>query len=138
MEKQTLGTMISSLRKEKSMTQAQLAEKMNITDKAVSKWERDLSCPDINSLDKLSEILGVTVDELVQAVKAKECVKDENPSQKITKLINLIFKAITLAMGVAVVVLSSLNEIDSSSAITLLGIGLGCAGICLLQNTKHQ
>ena len=135
MERQTLGTMISSLRKQKSMTQAQLAEKMNITDKAVSKWERDLSCPDIKSLDKLSGILGVTVDELVQAVKAKECAKKETPIQKIKKLINLIFKAVTVAMGVAVVVLSSLNAIDISSAITLLGIGLFCAGMSLLQNT---
>ena len=135
MERQTLGTMISSLRKEKSMTQAELAEKMNITDKAVSKWERDLSCPDIKSLDKLSAILGVTIGELVQAVKSKECAKKENPIQKNKNLINLIFKAVTVAMGVAVVVLSSLDGIDSSSAITLLGIGLFCAGISLLQNT---
>ena len=69
MEKKTLGMMISSLRKEKEMTQLQLAEKMNITDKAVSKWERDLSCPDINSISKLAEVLGTTVDELMQAKK---------------------------------------------------------------------
>ena len=41
--KKTLGTMIAELRKAKGMTQLELAEKMNITDKAVSKWERDLS-----------------------------------------------------------------------------------------------
>ena len=39
----------STLRKEKSMTQSELAERMNVTDKAVSKWERNISCPDINS-----------------------------------------------------------------------------------------
>lgn len=50
MKKQTLGMMISSLRKEKGMTQLELAEKMGVTDKAVSKWERDLSFPDINSM----------------------------------------------------------------------------------------
>ena len=43
MRKQTLGMIISSLRKEKGMTQLELAEKMRVTDKAVSKWERDLS-----------------------------------------------------------------------------------------------
>lgn len=56
--------MIAELRKEKGMTQLELAEKIGVTDKAVSKWERDLSCPDINSLPDLAEILGVTVDEL--------------------------------------------------------------------------
>ena len=43
MEKQTLGGMIAALRREKQLTQAELAEKMGVTDKAVSKWERDLS-----------------------------------------------------------------------------------------------
>ncbi|MGI5977010.1 MAG: helix-turn-helix domain-containing protein [Candidatus Limivicinus sp.] len=55
--KKTIGTLIAELRKENNMTQAQLAEKMGVTDKAVSKWERDLSCPDINSIPKLAEIL---------------------------------------------------------------------------------
>ena len=65
----TIGEMISSLRKEKGMTQNELAEKMNVTDKAVSKWERDLSCPDINTISKLANILDVSVDELLQAKK---------------------------------------------------------------------
>lgn len=58
--------MISSLRKEKGMTQLELAEKMRVTDKAVSKWERDLSFPDINSIPKLAEIFEVSVDDLMQ------------------------------------------------------------------------
>ncbi|BAH88243.1 helix-turn-helix domain-containing protein [Streptococcus mutans] len=66
MRKQTLGMMISSLRKEKGMTQLELAEKMRVTDKAVSKWERDLSFPDINSIPKLAEIFEVSVDDLMQ------------------------------------------------------------------------
>ncbi len=62
MKKQTLGMMIASLRKENGMTQLELAEKMGVTDKAVSKWERDLSCPDINSIPHLTELLGVSRD----------------------------------------------------------------------------
>ena len=50
MEKQSLGSMIASLRKQRGMTQLDLAVKMGVTDKAVSKWERDLSCPDISLL----------------------------------------------------------------------------------------
>ncbi len=56
---------ISELRKSKNMTQKQLAEKLSITDKAVSKWERGLGYPDITTLPLLAEILGVTVDELL-------------------------------------------------------------------------
>ncbi|WP_025982253.1 helix-turn-helix domain-containing protein [Streptococcus mutans] len=48
------------------MTQLELAEKMRVTDKAVSKWERDLSFPDINSIPKLVEIFEVSVDDLTQ------------------------------------------------------------------------
>ena len=70
MKQQTLGMMITSLRKEQGMTQLELAEKMGVTDKAVSKWERDLSCPDVNSLPKLAEIFGISVDELMQ-IKSK-------------------------------------------------------------------
>ena len=66
MRQQTFGTMIAALRKEQGMTQLELAEKMGVTDKAVSKWERDLSFPDVNSLPKLAEIFHVSVDELMQ------------------------------------------------------------------------
>ena len=55
--KKTLGMMIAELRKQHGMTQLELAEKMGVTDKAVSKWERDLSCPDINSIPRLAEIM---------------------------------------------------------------------------------
>ena len=66
MKKQTFGAMLAALRKEKGMTQLELAEQMGVTDKAVSKWERDLSFPDVTSLPRLAEILEVSVDELMQ------------------------------------------------------------------------
>lgn len=56
---------ISESRKSKNLTQKQLAEKLNITDKAVSKWERGLGYPDITTLSALAEILGVTTNELL-------------------------------------------------------------------------
>ena len=72
MSNKTIGEVISSLRKEKNMTQNDLAEKMNVTDKAVSKWERNLSCPDVNSIPKLAEILDTTVEELINTQSKKE------------------------------------------------------------------
>lgn len=70
--KQTLGQLIAALRKEKGMTQAELAGQMGVTDKAVSKWERDLSCPDVSSLPLLAEVLGVSLDELMQVKKEQK------------------------------------------------------------------
>lgn len=133
MEHKTLGTMISSLRKEKGMTQLDLANFMNVTDKAVSKWERDLSCPDIHSLPKLAKHLGVSVDDLMQ------CKPDSNDvlQSKIKDIVDLIFRGIPVAMGIAVVVLSILDELKTQDAMVMLGIGLACAGISLLHG-KYQ
>ena len=121
MKKDTFGNMVAALRKEKGMTQLELAEKMGVTDKAVSKWERDLSFPDVSSIPKLAEILGVTVDELMQ-VKAES--KEEPLKKKIDEIVDVAFKGVALAMGISVVVLSIMKQIEMESAITMLGIGL--------------
>jgi transcriptional regulator with XRE-family HTH domain len=65
MEKEKTGQLISELRKEKGLTQKQLADALNVTDKAVSKWERGLSFPDISMLEPLSDLLGVTIMEIL-------------------------------------------------------------------------
>ena len=130
MEKKTLGSMIAELRKEKGMTQADLAEKMGITDKAVSKWERDLSYPDITTIPKLADILGVSADELLKCrTESKETDKKEN-------LPLLITRAIALAMGCAVTVLSITGKIEIKSGFTLPGIGLACLAISLFIDQK--
>ncbi|MDO4876503.1 MAG: helix-turn-helix transcriptional regulator, partial [Oscillospiraceae bacterium] len=59
------GQLITELRKEKGLTQKQLAEALNVTDKAVSKWERGLSFPDISMLEPISELLGVSIMEIL-------------------------------------------------------------------------
>ena len=131
MSNKTFGEMISSLRKEKNMTQNDLAEKMNVTDKAVSKWERNLSCPDVNSIPKLAETLGVSVEELLNAQ-----TKQEN--SKVDDIINIALIGVSLAMGICIVVTSILKQIDMNSAITMLGIGLSCLSIYLLKNKKDN
>lgn len=65
MEKEQFGLFVSQLRKEHGMTQKELGEKLNITDKAISKWERGLSYPDICMLEDLSKALDVTIVELL-------------------------------------------------------------------------
>lgn len=59
------GAIIRKLRKEKGYTQSMLAEKIGVSDKAVSKWERGLGCPDISLLGILSSNLGVNLEELL-------------------------------------------------------------------------
>ena len=65
MDKEKTGQLITELRKEKGLTQKQLADALNVTDKAVSKWERGLSFPDISMLEPISELLGVSIMELI-------------------------------------------------------------------------
>lgn len=60
-----IGKLIHSLRKEQQLTQQQLADRMNISDKAISKWERGLGCPDVSLLPELSGIFGVNLEELL-------------------------------------------------------------------------
>ncbi|HNU80494.1 MAG TPA: helix-turn-helix domain-containing protein [Bacillota bacterium] len=60
-----VGKLIFGLRKEKGMTQKQLADAMNISDKAISKWERGLGCPDVSLLRELSEVLNVNIEKIL-------------------------------------------------------------------------
>ena len=124
----SMGEIISTLRKEKGMTQKDIADKLGITDKAVSEWERDVAFPDTATIPKLAEILGVSVEELMQA-KAVPV----NGHKGAGYLINIILKAVPLAMGVAVTVTSILGELDMKSGFTMLGVGLACVGAYLLK-----
>ena len=131
MSNKTFGEMISYLRKEKNITQNDLAEKMNVTDKAVSKWERNLSCPDINSIPKLAEILGVSVEKLLNAQ-----TKQEN--SKVEDIISIALIGVSLAMGICIVVTSVLKQIDINNAIIMLGIGLSCLSFYSLKNKRDN
>lgn len=65
MDTEKMGRFIAERRKDKHMTQKDFARMLNITDKAVSKWERGISCPDISLLPSVADILGVTIHELL-------------------------------------------------------------------------
>ena len=123
MGEKSFGTTIATMRKEKGMTQLDLAQKLGVTDKAVSKWERDLSFPDISSLPKL----GVSVDELLEAKKGN--AGRESTAQKVRPLAELVLKAVALAMGVGVTALTIMDEVMPNDALRLLGIGLACLAI---------
>lgn len=69
------GEFIAKLRKEKNLTQKELAEKLYVSDRAVSKWERGLSMPDISILEALGQYLDVSVSEILKGEKIKEMTK---------------------------------------------------------------
>ena len=71
---ETIGKRISENRKAKNIKQDELAEMLLVSPQAVSKWENDISCPDISLLPKLSEILGITVDELLSGKKENAAI----------------------------------------------------------------
>ena len=135
MTKQTFGATISALRKEKGMTQLDLARQMGVTDKAVSKWDRDLSFPDVTSLPKLAEVLDTSVDELLEV---KTAAQEEPAAPKVPALVELVLKAVALAMGVGVVALTIMDEVTPNDAIRLLGIGLACLALVQLMHTGDE
>ena len=80
--KKTLGMRIAEYRKAKGIKQDELAEKLGVSAQAVSKWENDVSCPDIMTLPALSKLLGVTSDELLTGESAEESQVTYLPEEK--------------------------------------------------------
>ena len=72
LDKEKFGEFIAKLRKEMGMTQKELAERLFVSDKAVSKWERGQSLPDITTLNPLADALGVTAAELLNCGKIED------------------------------------------------------------------
>lgn len=68
-DNQKFGSFIASLRKEKGWTQLELANKLNVTDKAVSKWERSIGFPDLKMIEPLAEALDVSITEIMYTEK---------------------------------------------------------------------
>lgn len=82
MDCEKIGKMIYNLRKEKAMTQKQIADLMNISDKTISKWERGFGCPDVSLLPELSQIFGVNIEEILSG----EIVLNETVGGNMKKL----------------------------------------------------
>ena len=98
MDTEKIGALIAKLRKEKGLTQKELANQLHITDRAVSKWERGLGCPDISLLDDLAKILGVSIssllngeEEVESAIKTTITYATESRKQRIKERVNFLF-----------------------------------------------
>jgi len=78
MEKKTMGSFIAALRRASGMTQRELAERLNVSDKSVSRWECDDGYPDLSLIPVIAEIFGVTADELLRGERKASVEDDSN------------------------------------------------------------
>ena len=83
---ESIGKRIARLRKEKGMSQENLAERIGVSAQAVSKWENDQSCPDISLLPRLTKLLGVTADELLTGESDQVKLLPENQRKPLDEL----------------------------------------------------
>lgn len=91
MDAQKFGSFISSLRKERKMTQADLGQILHVTDKAVSKWERGIGLPDINLIEPLADALGVSVLEIMKSEKIEaRPIADSEASEAIINSFDMV------------------------------------------------
>lgn len=77
MEAKTMGRFIAALRKANGLTQKDLAEKLNVSDKSVSRWERDEGAPDLSLIPVIAEVFGITCDELLRGERRPESQRQE-------------------------------------------------------------
>jgi transcriptional regulator with XRE-family HTH domain len=134
MEKKSMGSFLNALRKASGLTQKQLAEKLNVSDKAVSRWERDECAPDLSLIPVLAEIYGVTSDEILRGQRTdpeklyqgSDRIKAEKQRNRIlrsakTKFIcrSLITVAVTLMGSILSYILNA--EFAKANAGFLLG-----------------
>ncbi|MBP3461225.1 MAG: helix-turn-helix transcriptional regulator [Bacilli bacterium] len=124
MNTEKIGKFIAQKRKEKKYTQKELALKLGVTDRAVSKWERGLGCPDISLLEDLSKILDISIVELLNG-ESKEDIKilekdlinsmkisKENEKNRIINNFNVILETIIIIVISMLVILNIINSIE--------------------------
>ena len=121
MNKENIGKYISKLRKEMNITQEELAERLGVTDKSISRWENGKTMPDISLLVQLTDILNTTLPELING---RRMTKDELLAQRET--INNLIR------------LEGEKQISyNQKALSILMIGLGLTMLSLLDNHIH-
>ena len=129
-----IGNFIKELRKEKGFTQKELADRLFITDRAVSKWERGLSAPDISLLEPLSDIFDVSINELITGQR-NEAYTEDNTDTLIKEMIvysnnEINTKLIDYKKGIIIKILKSLFAAVFFLMIAIQiggdGFGIGC------------
>ena len=119
MEQEKIGKLIATKRKEKGLTQEQLAEKLGVTNKAVSKWENGRGMPDLALIKELSQILGITVSTLLSGEESKE----EELILKLLKIIENLKQLYLVIIGLLICNIPQVLEKEESIKKVLDGSG---------------
>lgn len=129
----SIGSFLAALRKANGLTQKQLAEKLNVSDKAVSRWERDECAPDLSLIPVIAEIFGITSDELLRGQRAApDAVPTLQTEEKSKKRLQYLLKQIQtrykvqslISVGIAVlgvIAAMILNAFNRAQAGFLVG-----------------
>lgn len=132
-----IGKFIGVKRKEANLTQSELAEKLNITDRAVSKWETGRSMPDSSIMLELCKILGITVNELLsgEAVSLEnynkemeknllDAIREKERADKWLLTMETVVIAVSISLMLALEILASVAAMETWLRITLIIIGV--------------
>lgn len=114
--KETIGMRIQQARKQKGFTQSELADKLYVSAQAVSKWENNQASPDITMLSSLSEILGVTIDYLINGQKESETVLKVEEKKNIEDMIlkvKILDGETKVNVNIPLVLLTIVKDLDS-------------------------
>ena len=117
MDQEKIGKFIAKLRKEKNMTQNELAQKLGITDRAISKWENGRGMPDLSLLTPLCEILGVSINELLSGERLEKKNYQEKLEENFINTIDYIDK----------------KNVKSNTIKSIIWLVIGIIGIVLSQ-----
>ena len=136
MDQIKIGKFISKMRKEKNITQSELAEKMYVTDRAISKWERGICMPDVGTIPELCKILGITINDLFSGEKVDmknnekkleenllEMTKLKEESDKRLLTLEWVIGFIVTINLIIFIAISSFIEMDNWLRILLIIIG---------------
>lgn len=126
MDNQKFGAFIAAARKEKGMTQSELAEKLHVTDKAVSKWERGAGFPDIKTIEPLATALGLTIFEIMRGERGtEESFIPDNTTEALSAYQRELSRRNTLTITVCITaVILLIFLLDSMQLLLFLGVCL--------------
>ena len=135
MDQMKIGKFIADCRREKSLTQSQLAEKLNITDRAVSKWETGRAMPDSSIMLELCDILDITVTDLLNGERVEsnrpdineaqllEAVKEKQQADKRLLLIEIFLGVLAVAILLASCIVAAYVPMEDWLKFTIIAVG---------------
>ena len=132
MDQEKIGRFIAELRKENSLTQKELAEKLNVSDRTVGNWERGRNLPDPSLFVPLCSILGITLTELFNGDRIETEHIIEKTDEVLTNVIEenkmysviLIISSIIMSISIVIFFIPVLMALDKTPSIIIISIGL--------------